>query len=83
MNPRNRVAQYRTVNGVRERLCEPCARWLPYDVAHFYGRADGTLRTPCRDCQRAICRHSMRRKYAEETRQREYARAAADGRIPA
>ncbi len=79
------AARYRVVDGVRERLCTGCGRWVPRTIAYFYkyaGAADG-LQSRCIECVRPAMRERMRAKAKRQTQAREYARAARQGRIAA
>ncbi len=77
------VAQYRMIDGERERLCTGCARWLPRTMAHWYKSAhapDG-LQSRCIECVRPAMRERMREKARRQTQARHYARAAIEGRV--
>lgn len=81
----NRRAQYRVVNGVRERLCAGCGRWLPRKYGYFYrclDKPDG-LQSRCIACVRPAMRERMRAKAKAQTQARQYARAAREGRVSA
>ena len=79
------AAQYRVVDGVRERLCTGCWRWVPRTIQYFYkysAAADG-LQSRCIECVRPAMRERMRAKAKRQTQARQYARAAIAGRLAA
>lgn len=84
--PRLQQGIYRSDEfGERERFCGGCQRWFPHDSTAFYrhhGKPFG-LQSQCIECIGAKAREHSRRKAQRQTRERQYARAAAAGRIAA
>ncbi len=62
-------AQYRTTDGVLERLCAGCNTWRPFDAKHFHRNATTTtgLQTRCMVCQRATCKVFANARYRAKT----------------
>lgn len=68
-----------------ERQCTGCKLFKPRGIDHFYKDAkkpDG-LSSRCVDCIRTAMRERSRKKSAHQTQQRQYAKAAIEGRIAA
>ncbi len=63
--PRQAPAQYRDVEGVRERWCTACALWKPFDAEHFNrdARSATGFQSPCKLCQRISSRKWQQTRY--------------------
>lgn len=85
----NEPDMIRVVNGVRERFCKRCARWLVHDLANFYRnrRCKFQLHTTCKACHCALVRPVTLKRTAtlraNAQQMREYARAAEEGKLAA
>lgn len=84
-DPLRTPAQYRVVDGVRERLCTGCGQWLEHSLRGFYRstRKPSGLTAQCRACILATSRARSRRRQADRKQAREYQRAAIAGDLPA
>jgi hypothetical protein len=85
MKSRNRNAQYRIVDGQRERFCTVCATWKTHQHPTFSlcSAKPFGLQTTCAVCLLAQSKAHHQRKEAHYRAQREYARAAIAGKLAA
>lgn len=56
---------HRMVDGVHERQCSICEKWLPFTDAYFRRYKNGQLHGQCRSCSR-VYRHIYYRSHAQE-----------------
>lgn len=76
----NQYAQFhRTVNGVHERQCANCGKWLPQTDVHFHRNNAGFFYGRCKPCARLrmkawAAKHADRGKRRPKTKHYFYAR---------